>query len=373
MISIVTTLHNQRFDFEQFVRHLHSHNNAADFEICVAHLDIVNDDSAQLLTDLKTEFTNIKSIAITKAQIVTKLRNIITSRNSWDSDITDKLDANLTDFENETTFDPKTMQFRIDPYFYIHEATSLISTSPNLLIMPCVSLLGISVNDLSAYITANESGGDYYGRLNTIYLNCSNFRLDKINKIIDNNKILDPNLINKSHYAYIPELYRDYKRYTTDLGNYYLSDNNFANPPLQLDNPSFYTRIATMCSYNASNQTVPFTYGNLTNHLMTKQTYDANNMNPDSYEEYFTTAKYANSMRQLFTQELPANHCTINLMPHQIKNVRSTDIFTQLIPVDVKADKHPIIGISNVFDLNNGLNSKQLNYVIRSIQDDLGL
>lgn len=376
MLTIVTALHNDWFDFDQMVRHLHEHNNAADFEICVFHDDREQDGSADRLTVLKSEFSNIKSVSHDKTVTIAWVRSILSTREgTWDADVLTELNNNLDKYEAGTLLDSTKELLVLDETARYQAAVDLATVDTPLLFLPQGCLLGCSVSDLEQYVTDNlQQGGHFYSRLNEVYMQATNLGLDSITKAQKELEGLGTTYLS-SHAGLLDdedyELRRDYCHWTTDLSKYFLVDPE-GRSPVAFNDTDFLSKVGTICNEIVTSGKLPFEWASNKNHLMSRATYNTlGGFYQSVYEVSGSDWKMEEDARPYFVQELPAQFVLINMSPHKVYDLSIEDAIKVSLAIDPSAYSHPLPGVSKYRNLSKD-RSKEY-YIYTAVKQDLGI
>lgn len=374
MLSIVTAFHNCWLDFEQFVRHLHAHNAAGDFEVCAFHDDRVDDGSAAKLAALKAEFSNVKSVSKDKADAVSWIRSVLAARvGTWDADVLARLNANVDAYEAGTLFDEKEETLWLSAVARWNAAAALAESGNPLLFMPGDWLLGCAVSDLEQYVSANLDEGNFYGRLNLIELQVTNLGYEVIRdaevaEVQRRNSMKNTHWT--SHEAILRGLRRDYARWTVDLSDYLVAE-PAKRTPFALDVSDFHTRVKTACEECVTYGRVPFEWAFHGVHLFARQTYDSiGGFTESAIEHWGPDRKMCKDGQVHFKAELPAHLAVVRTGNHRVAGgIQTQGQRVQCLGVDPKANDHPIPGMFR----QRTLAERDQAYCLVAMKADLGL
>jgi hypothetical protein len=187
MISVITTVYNSKFDLDQLVRYLHQWNDPTGFEVVVAHDNRVSDGSADMLTALESQFSNVSHVATTEPLV-----------------------ENGKEVTNTTL---------------LNGLAVAKSVGDVLLFLPVAWLPGFRLVDLAAFVVSHLTNGNFYSRLDAIRLDISNQGKAEISHAVQHRKLQQAkSLWIGSPSASYRNLAREYDLRSEDLASYLLVD-----------------------------------------------------------------------------------------------------------------------------------------------------
>ena len=374
MLSIVTSLHNAWFDFEQMIRHLHAHNDAADFEVCVFHDDREADGSAEKLSTFKTEFQNVKSVSVDKAATISWVRGVLADREgTWNSEVLGRLSLNLDAYEAGELLDSTKACLNLDATARLGAAIDLAEAGAPLLFLPQGSILGCKTTELETFVSAHtQPGGHFYSRLNRVTLHVTNKGASKISKAEEAQPAEDATVLS-SHASLLDDddiLMRDYLHWSPDLNNYHFADPD-RGEPFALGSPNFHDRVKSICEALVVSGKMPFEWASTQYHLMARATYDVLGISSGVYEIPGADLKLCAAAQQYFVQELPAHLSVLDVGGHRV-SASLADARKLALAVDTNAVEHPLPGGMKFVQLTKD-RSDDASYSSQAMKQDLGL
>jgi len=341
MISIVTSFLNCRFDFEQLVRQLHQLNDPTAFEICVCHDNRVDDDSADALAALCSEFDNVKACSWDQKDMEDYLTGVLAARGQhWPADVLASMQERLVQFKAGTLCDPTKSVLWVSPAPLLTAAAGL-ATGDYLLFLPADTLLGFRLADLEAWAATKIIDGALYAPLNVAMLASSNLEEERLHaELLLIKQQIEARRLKVESSSVHPGIFRVYERWNSDLNTCRI----VAGPQetaVTLTDAQFVTSMALRFDYLAIKEPKLYRHSLNGYHLVSRQTWAATGFPAHGFERDVPFVVLTKSLASANVGQMPTVFSAILSKNH------TAVVKDACVTVDAKHDKHPLPGFSS--------------------------